>query len=671
MSVQARAVEAVPHRGGPGGSPARRLGEILLARGAVSRERLEDALAAQRQSSLPIGELLVARGAVPRRRVADALAEQWQIGRADLAAQPPDPALAARADPVGCLRALAIPWRRRGPALVIALADPARAAEAAAAARPGGGPVEFALAEPAAIRAAIARSFRDRLRDRAVARTPAALSCRSWGRRRVPAALALVTALLLAGAALGWAGMLAGMLLGAVLLNAGTTALRLAAFCILLRRPAAGPPPGLPRLAERRPLPRISLLVPLYRETEMLDPLLAALAALDYPAELVDILLVLEEDDMPMRLAVAARTLPATVRTVIVPPGRPRTKPRALNYALDFADGEIVGIYDAEDRPDPGQLRAVAARFAGSPPSVACLQAELGCYNARQSWIARLFAIEYAGWFGVILKAVERLGLPVPLGGTSVFFRRGALEEVGAWDAHNVTEDADLGMRLARSGYRTMLIPSVTLEEAACRPRAWVRQRSRWLKGYMATWITHMRDPVGLWRDLGPGGFLGFQLVLLGGATAYLALPLLWLGSGLLAAGIAPPWVAAFPDAVLRLFWLSLAAGQAALLLVSLLALRRTGQTRLAPWMLASPFYWSLGALAAWKAAVELVAAPYWWDKTRHGFALQGRGSAAPSHKGGSGPSAQAVAAAPKRAAMRAWLAAWRPSSRARASGSR
>ena len=184
-----------------------------------------------------------------------------------------------------------------------------------------------------------------------------------------------------------------------------------------------------------------------------------------------------------------------------------------MNYALDFCRGTIIGVWDAEDAPEPDQIEKVAARFNEAAPNVVCLQGMLDYYNARQNWISRCFTIEYATWWRVVLPGMARLGFVIPLGGTTLFFRRKALEKLGRWDAHNVTEDADLGVRLARHGYVTELIPTVTYEEANCRPWRWVRQRSRWLKGFMITYIVHMRDPAQLLRDLGFKRFMGLQMI--------------------------------------------------------------------------------------------------------------------------------------------------------------
>ncbi|MEL6337254.1 MAG: glycosyltransferase family 2 protein, partial [Pseudomonadota bacterium] len=284
----------------------------------------------------------------------------------------------------------------------------------------------------------------------------------------------------------------------------------------------------------------------------------------------------------------------------------------------------LVGILDAEDCPAPGQLRAVAEAFAAAPPEVGCVQCQLSYHNARENWISRCFHLEYAIWFDVLLRGWERLGLPVPLGGTSVYFRRDALVESGAWDAHNVTEDADLGMRLHRHGWRTRLIDSTTLEEANARAWPWIRQRSRWLKGYLLTWLSHMRAPRMLWRDLGPKGFLAINFLLLGGAASYLAMPLFWVAVVAWLVTGDSLWGRVVPDGALWPLYTSLAVGQAIMLATAALAMHRRRALDLLLWVVTLPLYWSLGALAAWKAIAELLVAPYYWDKTRHGVSRLG-----------------------------------------------
>ena len=198
---------------------------------------------------------------------------------------------------------------------------------------------------------------------------------------------------------------------------------------------------------------------------------------------------------------------------IVVPDAEPRTKPKALNYALQFSRGEFIVIYDAEDRPEPDQLRKALAAFASGPANLACVQARLSINNAEENWLTKQFTIEYSALFRGILPTLQHLRLPIPLGGTSNHFHTSALKWLGAWDAFNVTEDADLGMRMYRHGYICRMLDSDTYEEAPCRFQSWLQQRTRWLKGWMQTYFVHMRHPLKLWRQLGTGRFLGFQVI--------------------------------------------------------------------------------------------------------------------------------------------------------------
>jgi cellulose synthase/poly-beta-1,6-N-acetylglucosamine synthase-like glycosyltransferase len=365
--------------------------------------------------------------------------------------------------------------------------------------------------------------------------------------------------------------------------------------------------------------PTVSIIVALYRESDIAGRLVRRLARLDYPEHLLDVILAVEAGDQMTRNALDASELPPWMRIIVVPEGSVKTKPRALNHALTHAWGTIIGIYDAEDAPAPDQIRKVVAQFRAASPNVACLQGVLDYYNPRTNWLSRCFTIEYAGWFRLILPGIARLGLVVPLGGTTLFFRRDVLEELGGWDAHNVTEDADLGIRLARHGYRTELIDTVTGEEANCRAIPWIKQRSRWIKGYMMTWAVHMRDPGLLWRQLGPRAFIGFQVMFLGTIAQFLLAPLMW-SLLLVPFGLDHPLLSALPPVA---FWTMLAAflmSEAASLAVGIVGIRRTDH-RLSPWwVLTMKLYFPLATMAAYKAMVELVTRPFYWDKTTHGL---------------------------------------------------
>ena len=326
----------------------------------------------------------------------------------------------------------------------------------------------------------------------------------------------------------------------------------------------------------------------------------------------------LEATDSETIAAARALKLPPHFQIVIVPDGEPRTKPRALNYALQFATGDLLVIYDAEDRPEPEQLLRAASHFHRASREVVCLQARLTFDNAMENWISRQFTIEYGALFGGILPMLGAARLPMPLGGTSNHFRIAALRSVGGWDAHNVTEDADLGLRLYRCGYRAEMLDSVTYEEACCRLWPWVKQRTRWLKGWMQTYAVHMREPRRLARELGLRGFLAFQGHFAGVVIAALVHPLsyvLIIHDGLT--------FEASHTALSRNLWLlatfNLIAGYVASLALALSVMRGRRARRLLPHLLFIPLYWLMISAACYRAVYQLVSAPHYWEKTEHG----------------------------------------------------
>jgi cellulose synthase/poly-beta-1,6-N-acetylglucosamine synthase-like glycosyltransferase len=594
------------------------LGELLVTAGALAPAALADALDQQAGQDQRLGRILVANGHVSDEALGAALSRQSGIGRIDLVASPPDPTLFAGIDPYHCLALEAVPWRQVGETRVVAIGNPERSEAAIAACGGGAATVALALAAPDDIRRALTEAFAGRLRDDARARCPEAYSCRGWTEVPRPARALAIAAVVLA-ATLAAPLLILQLLLGwAVLATTMTTGLRLVALFTRARRRRVQAPHAASRLGNRKKLPPVSILVPLLREEKVASRLLEALAAMDYPAALLDIKLVLEADDLVTRAALLRAELPRTIEVISVPHDTLKTKPKAMNYALPFCRGEIVGIYDAEDRPDPGQIRAVVQHLQSAPPEVACVQGYLDFYNSGENWLARCFTLEYAIWFRVVLLGVQRLGLPIPLGGTSVFFRRSVLEALGGWDAHNVTEDADLGMRLARFGYRCEMIASTTWEEANCRVLPWIRQRSRWLKGYTVTWATHMRRPRALWQDLGAAGFIGFQVLFLGAITSYLALPLFW-AAWLAGAGFGIGLWQAVPGWLAWSFIGSMIAGQVVMILAAVVAARDAGRPGLLPWIALLPAYWPLGAFAAWRAVAEVFTRPSFWHKTEHG----------------------------------------------------
>ncbi|NEW88395.1 glycosyltransferase [Rhodopseudomonas sp. WA056] len=384
-------------------------------------------------------------------------------------------------------------------------------------------------------------------------------------------------------------------------------------------------PRRAPPISVRRPdadLPVYTVVAALYREADSVGPLVEALEALDYPPEKLDLILVIEPDDLFTRAALARLKPRPHLRVLIAPAVAPKTKPKALNYALAFARGSFIAVFDAEDRPDPGQLRAALAAFDGAGRETACVQASLCIDNLTHSWLSRTFLAEYAGQFDLFLPGLAALGLPLPLGGSSNHFRTDVLRAIGAWDPHNVTEDADLGFRLARLGYRCGTFASTTYEEAPLTFGNWLRQRSRWMKGWIQTWEVHMRHPLRLWRETGIGGVLALNLLLGGNVLSALAYPLLLMIALMSAADWAdssPNWLAA--DTPTALHWLAISSGVASTIVVGLLGLVRRRQWRHAGVLMLTPLYWLCLSIAAWRALAHYVWCPYRWDKTQHGVA--------------------------------------------------
>ncbi len=347
----------------------------------------------------------------------------------------------------------------------------------------------------------------------------------------------------------------------------------------------------------------------------------------DYPREKLDIKLVLETDDRETLLALSQIDLGDEFDIIIVPDIGPRTKPKALNAALPLLRGGFVAVYDAEDRPEPDQLKRALAAFRAASRDLACVQVKLTIDNTDDSWLAGIYTAEYAAQFDVFLPALTALSAPLPLGGTSNHFRIDVLRAVGAWDSYNVTEDADLGLRLARFGYRSSVIHSATYEEAPARFAPWLRQRTRWFKGWMKTWLVHMRQPARLFRELGPFSFVIFQLSFGGNVVAALVHPFFLLA--ILQASIADVPIFrgdhAGIAALSGLFGTAAIVGYLASAVLNGIGLIRRGLFSTLWVVLLTPLHWVLLSIAAWRAVYQLIRDPYRWEKTEHGLARTSR----------------------------------------------
>lgn len=372
-------------------------------------------------------------------------------------------------------------------------------------------------------------------------------------------------------------------------------------------------------------LPVYTVLAPLFHEGSVAPVLVEQLLKIDYPVDRLEVLLLVEAEDHETRVALEQCSLPPHIRILNVPDGTPRTKPRALNIGLAYATGEFIVVYDVEDRPEPDQLRKAVAAFRAAPRRVVCLQARLNYYNRHQSMLTRLFSMDYAIWYDMILPGLMRKNAVVPLGGTSNHFRLASLRRLGGWDPFNVTEDADLGVRIARVKLRVMMLDSITWEEAVSRVPQWVRQRSRWVKGYMQTYLVHMRHPIKLYRELGPAAFSDFQLLVGGTSFMLLVNPIMWaltiayfivkgtpMGSAI---------HALFPPVIYYAALVCLLANYVFFYSQLYIVVRR-GYHDLARYATLGPIYWLLMSIGAWAGLISLIRDPHYWAKTQHGSSL-------------------------------------------------
>ncbi|MEV0585456.1 glycosyltransferase family 2 protein [Nonomuraea sp. NPDC050310] len=377
------------------------------------------------------------------------------------------------------------------------------------------------------------------------------------------------------------------------------------------KRPAPGPPPDLP---EDR-LPTYTVFVPLHQEANVVPPLIEHLSRLDYPADKLDVMLICEARDETTIASVRSSLPDPRFRLVVVPPpdGLPQTKPRACNVALAQTRSDLCVIYDAEDRPELDQLRKAAHLFAVSEPATICLQARLDFYNQDHNWLTRCFTIDYAAWFEGFLPGLSSLGLVVPLGGTSNHFPVARLKELGGWDPYNVTEDVDLALRIYLDGAQTALLDSTTYEEACSRTPAWIRQRTRWMKGYLQTWLVHSRSPA--FRTLSWKARMAFRALIAGEPVlAALIVPSTVLWVGVLAALVTGGSFLSLPLAIAVL---AVTAGTHLLAVCTGAIVRRPG---LATAVLTGPAYVMLSAVAAYRAVWQLFRRPHHWEKTPHGL---------------------------------------------------
>jgi glycosyltransferase XagB len=579
----------------------------FLIQPGLSAERLLSAVSMAPRGVTPL-EAVLAEGLVPEERYYDALARHlgcWRYAG--------EPGFAPGFDPVRSLdcEVAALEGGLHGPRAVIA---------------PGGGSVagliemtmagriagrHFAIASPHRLASLIRMRAGGALLDAAVGRLPERLSARGgptgW---QIGAGVLAVTALVM----LGWARPAA---LGAALAISLWTFFLAAIGLRSVAAVADNSEPRPPLLGDEE-LPVYTVVVAAYREAAVVTDLVKALDALDYPSARLDIRIVVEARDSETLARLASLQLPPRYEVIVAPPGAPSTKPRALNIALASARGELLVVYDAEDAPAPDQLRRAASRFAADT-RLDCLQARLTIRNSDDSWLSKLFALEYAALFDLVNPGLCALDLPLALGGTSNHFRVEALVEAGGWDSWNVAEDADLGVRLARAGFRLKSLDSDTSEEAPHELGNWFRQRVRWQKGWMQTCIVHSRAPRELMRALGVRRGLSAAVLVLGSVVSALFWPVFAFDTIRRAVEAASGVASGWREAVDLFTYVLALAGVWAIVIPAFVAARQRRLKVGAGALMRLPVYYLLVSAAAWAAIYDVIVRPHYWAKTAHG----------------------------------------------------
>jgi cellulose synthase/poly-beta-1,6-N-acetylglucosamine synthase-like glycosyltransferase len=640
-----RSPNAVPPlHGAPVAVPGRgaRLGDVLLARGAITRDQLAATLERSRKTGARLGHMLQTQGDISRLDLYHALAQMWELPFVDLIVDPPDEGLLQQVGSETMLREHWVPHHvepgRRTVAgsesvCVVATAEePSEEFAERVRVELDVDRVRFAVTTDWDIDQAVLLGCQDELIAEAAfglaAQRPELSADTGWARWQWTAGIVALVALVISAALQPSWTLVTSLVAINVMFFVGVAfkigASTVGVFHLAGMRRRHDPRRGetniaaVPRIPDAD-LPSFTILVPAYREANVVSKLIDHLGALDYPMSKLQILLLMEADDAET-IAAAKQARPAeSVRFVVVPPDGPQTKPKACNVGLALAEGEFLVIYDAEDRPEPGQLREVVSRFAETGDDVVCFQARLNYFNARENILTRMFTLEYSMWFDTMLPGLDAWRLPIPLGGTSNHFRVSSLRELGAWDPYNVTEDADLGIRAAAVGLKVGITESTTWEEACSEWRAWIRQRTRWIKGYMVTALVHTRRPRTLWRETGWRGYLGLIGLIAGTPAMFLACPLVWgfwlftfLGGSIPGFHL-PHWVQAATTA-------NLIIGNGAMILLAAIAAMRRKAYDLMPFSLLNPAYWILHSIAAWRALGQLIVSPSHWEKTPHGI---------------------------------------------------
>lgn len=593
-----------------------RLGESLIQGSHITTEQLEEALSIQKISGARLGEILISLGHIHYLTLYQTIAELLDIPFINLREQPCDAELLETDIAQSFIDLRVLPWRKEQGKLLVAITEPESALQAKIEST-FGDKVGFLLATPQDIHEQIALYANEQLNHDSVEKlwrnTPERSAKRLFLLRRKSSLLMpFIGALIFISILFEPTTLILLALINLVYLAA-----MLFKFQIFWGGYFYADKPNLELTIPDAQLPIYTLFIPLFREPKKtIENLIHSLRGLHYPKNKLDIKLIVEASDAQTIAHIIAQKPERIFHIVRVPYSQPQTKPKACNYALQFAAGELATIYDAEDSPDPLQLKKAAQMFSNIGEKLGCVQARLNYYNRRDNLLTRLFSLEYAMWFDAMLHGLERLSMPMPLGGTSNHFRTRILKSIHAWDPFNVTEDADLGLRLAEAGYQTRILDSVTLEEAPNSFTNWIKQRTRWVKGYIQTFFVHIRHPKRSIKNMGLKGVIGFVLFIGSASFAFIVTPFILLVTALVYVGYydLPTWLT-----YLLLFNMTGGLLIHFIIAIAILWKHKWWDTLIA--VPVFPFYWLLHTVASFRAVFQLIKGQtHLWEKTVHGL---------------------------------------------------
>ena len=599
--------------------------ELLLSSGLVALRDLMMARAARAKTGSFIDEILVSQGMVTIEGLRALMAQAWNIPPLDLHETPLDTEFVRRWSGQKMLSENWLPIRELPDStIMVATARIPDAARRESIEAELGSAVTFVVTTRWEIRAVILNVFQDRIADEAaneLFRQSPELSARvvfSRGQKVgfISSGVVVLVLLVFFPAAV----VIGAITVISLVFLAGTVfkffiAMHGAKFDVVERVTAA----EVAALKDIE-LPSYTVLVPVFREANIVGQLVRNLGSIDYPVHKLEVLVLIEEDDDLTREAFLSADPPPHFRIITVPKGNPQTKPRACNVGLFFATGEFLVIFDAEDTPEPDQLKKAFLAFRRGGDKTICIQASLNYFNAGENALTRMFTLEYSYWFDYMLAGLDAADLPIPLGGTSNHFRTSALAELGGWDPYNVTEDADLGIRASALGYRVGVVNSTTMEEANTSIPNFIRQRSRWIKGYMQTSLVHARRPRQLIRQIGPRRFASFALLIGGTPATFLGVLPLYLTTVLTIALPVEFLAQFFPVWLLWLCLVNFVIGNSVMVYLSMMGPYKRGAFNLILWAILNPIYWILHSIAAYKGLWQLLTRPHYWEKTEHGL---------------------------------------------------